>query len=410
MVNKFLYPRAGAETYMLELSRLLKDHGHQVAFFGMNHPEKTKLGLTSTVSPIDFSKSNGVVKNISELGKAFLQNLKIRAQFQRFCQSFKPDLIHAHNVYNQISPDLFKSINVPVVMTAHDYKPVCPSYNLFSNGENCEKCLVGSFTPCVTNKCVQGSMIKSLISAMSSWYHKKEDTYNKLYTKIVSPSHFMKRKLIQGGLNEDKIEVVHNFTKAKKSIFPNKGFLLYAGRICQEKGVKNLIDAYEALPTPRPQLKICGTGPLKPELQKHTESKGLDIEWLGYVKPTRVKALISECRAVVVPSIWYENCSMTIMESLVLGKPVIASITGGNPELINDGVNGFTFEAGNTSQLLNALQKLLSADQGELERNAYSHGQSYFGPDAHYKSIMKIYKSVADLKFSKDLNNCKKAS
>lgn len=410
MVNKFLYPRAGAETYMLELSRLLKTHGHKVAFFGMDHPEKTDLGPTSTVAPIDFSKTNSKLKNLTEISKAFLQNIKIRKKFSKFCESFKPDLIHAHNVYNQISPSLFKSIDIPVIMTAHDYKPVCPSYNLFSNGQNCEKCLEGSFIPCIKNKCVQNSTLKSLVSAASSWFHQKTGTYNELYSRIIAPSHFMKKKLVQGGLNSEKIDVVHNFTKAEKSLFPNEGFLLYAGRICQEKGVKTLIDAYEKLPLPRPKLRICGTGPLKVELQKYSKEKKLDIDWLGYVKPTTVKKLINESMAVVVPSIWYENCSMTIMESLVLGKPVIASITGGNPELINDGYNGFTFKAGSVSEMTLALRKLIDADHAHLERNAYNFGQVFFGPDAHYKSIKKVYERVIGIKINIDYTINERAS
>ena len=113
-----------------------------------------------------------------------------------------------------------------------------------------------------------------------------------------------------------------------------------------------------------------------------------------------VKKLIKKSKAVIVPSIWYENCSMTIMESLVLGKPVVASITGGNPELINDGYNGFTFEAGNSKALNQALQKLLALNSNELEQNAYKFGQIFFGPEAHYKSIMKVYQRVLGVRIN----------
>ena len=395
MVNKYLYPRAGAETYMLELTRLLKSHGHTVAFFGMDHPDKTDLGPTCTIDPVSFDRGNSKVKNIVELCKAVFNSSKVRKKFEKFCEWFRPDLIHAHNVYNQISPSLFENTKVPVIMTAHDYKAVCPSYNLFSNGENCVKCLTAkSFKPCVENKCIQGSLVKSILAAMSSARHKKKKTYEKLYDRIIAPSHFMKKKLVEGGLQEDKIDVVHNFTKGKRSLYPSDDFLLYAGRICIEKGVHTLIEAYENIQGKKPQLKICGTGPLKPVLEKYTKEKNLDIEWLGYVKPEKVKKLILSSKAVLVPSIWYENCSMTIMESLVLGKPVIASTSGGNNELINDGYNGFKFEGGNVQSLIDALTKFLHMDYIDLEANSYHFGQTFFGPDTHYKSILKVYEKV----------------
>ena len=397
MVNKYLYPKAGAETYMLELCRTLIAEGHQVAFFGMNHPEITKLGPTCAIEEVNFGANQSVSSRIKQIGQAIYQNCTIRRKFRNFCKEFKADFIHAHNVYNQIPASLFKGSKLPVLMTAHDYKPVCPSYNLYSKGSNCDKCLAGSFKPCIKNRCVQDSLLSSTLAAISSYVHKKSGTYTNSINHYVAPSSFMKQKLVMGGLPSEKISVIHNFTTVNYTLDTPGDSLLYAGRICKEKGVDTLIDAYELLPEPRPELKICGTGPLKVKLQKESEKRKLNIKWLGYVSPDRVKEEMKSACAVIVPSKWNENCSMTIMESLIHGRPVIASDAGGNPELIENAYNGFVFKAGDVQDLLRVLIELSQADKLNLSCQAAYSGQKFFSPQAHLKNLFKVYNRLTQL-------------
>ena len=394
MVNKYLYPKAGAETYMLELSRSLIKAGHEVAFFGMNHPELTKLGPTCTVEEVYFGGDQTLLKRIKQVSRAVHQNITIRRKFKNFCKQFKADLIHAHNVYNQIPASLFKGCKLPILMTAHDYKPVCPSYNLYSKGSNCTKCLKGSFLSCIKNKCVQNSLFSSSLAAVSSYAHKKLGTYTKSINHYVAPSSFMKSMLVKGGIPSDKVSIIHNFTTVGYTLNEPGQNLLYAGRICKEKGVDTLINAYEKLPQPRPKLIICGTGPLKIELQKVSEEKALNIEWKGYVSPERVKEEMKYAAAVVVPSKWNENCSMTIMESLNHGRPVIASDAGGNPELIKNGYNGYVFKAGDVDSLVSSLHEFSKSDKLNLSSQAAYSGQKFFTPQTHLKELTKVYQGL----------------
>ena len=394
MVNKFLYPRAGAETYMLGLSRSLIADGHEVAFFGMDHKDKTDLGKTFIIPAVEFGIKKSFLYKMGQLVKASVQNLSVCSKLKECCEDFKPDLIHAHNVYNQLPPSLFKDVDIPVIMTAHDYKPICPSYNLFTKGENCERCLAGSFKPCIENKCVQGSTVASTISALSSWKVKKAKTYLTDYKAYIAPSDFMKRKLVQGGIPENMVKIVNNYTE-KSTLSSSKGkSLLYAGRICQEKGVDTMLKAYSLLPQPRPELRICGTGPLKDHLEEISKKDNLDVTWLGFVSPQTVKEEMDAALAVLVPSKWNENCSMTIMESLVNGRPVIVSDSGGNPELIKDGYDGYTFKAGDAEHMAEKLKELLAADNKQLCENATKTGEQRYSSQVHMKQIYEVYQDV----------------
>src|SRR5438477_309861 len=163
MANKYLYPRAGAETYMLSVAAELKARGHEVAFFGMEHPENTKLGPLQTIPLIEFGVKHGAFNALKNITRAAAMSLTRSTQrrLDACIKSFKPDLIHAHNIYNQLSPALFSKYagRIPIVMTVHDYKPVCPNYSLFTGGETCTRCLSHGFGQCVKNRCVQGSLL-----------------------------------------------------------------------------------------------------------------------------------------------------------------------------------------------------------------------------------------------------------
>ncbi|NQZ56618.1 MAG: glycosyltransferase family 4 protein, partial [Lentisphaeraceae bacterium] len=359
MLNKYLYARAGAETYMIELSRALIKAGHEVAFFGMDHPKNTKLGPTCTVSPINFDVRNSLLKQVSQVGKALMSGLLTTQKLKRFCREFKADLIHAHNVYNQISPVILKNIELPVIMTAHDYKPICPSYNLYKNGKNCYECLGGDFRPCIKGNCVQGSRLKSTIAAISSYYHRQVGTYNTTINYYVAPSHFMKKQLCAGGLPAMKIKVIHNFSEPVSELIPPGKNLLYVGRICKEKGVDCLIKAFKKLPTEN-KLVICGVGPMKEELEAYTRREKLNVKWLGFISPLEVKRQMQQAAMVFVPSLCNEICSMTIVESLACGRPVIASNSGGNPELIRHGQNGYIYPAGDALALSTVITQALN--------------------------------------------------
>lgn len=281
MANKYLYARAGAETYMLTVASELLARGHTVGFFGMAHPEQTTLGPCATIPPIEFGVRGGklgALKNVFRAAATSIAGTTAR-KLRAFIRDFKPDLIHAHNIYNQLSPSLFveHARNIPVVMTVHDYKPVCPNYSLFTEGEICTRCLGGSFKHCIAHHCVQNSRIKSTLAAASSWLHRARGSYVNGYNRLISPSAFLKRMLVQGGFESERIEVLNNFAAAPGTFTPPGQSILYFGRLCREKGVHTVLAAYAKSPEPRPELRIAGEGPLLGRIESVCPTAGADI-------------------------------------------------------------------------------------------------------------------------------------
>ncbi|HLX65320.1 MAG TPA: glycosyltransferase family 4 protein [Planctomycetota bacterium] len=398
MANKFLYPRAGAETYMLTVAAELKARGHEVAFFGMEHPENTKLGTVQTIPLIEFGMRFGAMIALKSVGRAAYNSLmkKTQRRLDACIESFKPDLIHAHNIYNQLSPSLFvKHVEkIPVVMTVHDYKPICPNYSLFTRGETCTRCLTGGFGECVKNRCVQSSLIKSALAAASSLIHKLRHTYTRGYRRLISPSGFLKRQLVAGGIPEERVSVLNNFAAPAESCLPPGEGILYFGRLCREKGVHTLLDAYAAMSSPRPMLSIAGEGPLSDELKGMAARHGLnEIRWLGRIPPSEVARELDRCAVSVVPSVWYENCSMAILESLARGRPVIASDSGGNAELIRDGIDGLVFRAGDADELRAKLVELTGRENKTAEMGQAAHwaARERFSPAVHIEGLLANY-------------------
>jgi len=400
MVNKYLYPRAGAETYMITVAEALMTQGHEVSFFGMDHPENTQIGETATIPFLEFGGAISASARVGNLFKATGSALRSSASqaLDAWVEKWKPDLIHAHNIYNQLPPSLFKNAakRVPVMMTLHDYKPVCPNYSVFVNGEPCTRCVGGSVMPCVTQRCCHGSLAKSLISAASSSHHRRRGTYQKDYHYYVSPSHFVRDRMIDGGFDPTTVEVINNFAVIPEAATPPGDGLFYGGRLCVEKGVDVLLRGLALLTKPHPVLRIAGDGPTADELRELATSLELDsVTWLGRIKPEQVVQELHNCAIACVPSTWHENCSMAIMEALAQGRPVLASDRGGNPDLVRPGIDGEVFKGNDPQSLADKLQNLLDpsqlASRGVAAREA---AMARFSPEVHVKQLLSAFEKT----------------
>lgn len=398
MVNKYLYPRAGAETYMISLAKELLLAGHEVAFFGMDHPQNITFAKTYTIPFFEFGKTSSLLSIGVNIAKkaADVLTAATRRKFQHCVEDFRPDIIHAHNIYNQLPPDLFIKVVpvIPVLMTLHDYKPICPSYNLFTQGETCKRCLTGNYFPCIKYSCVHESKFKSAIAAASSANHHRKKTYERGYSHFIAPSKFMKDVHVEGGFNSDSITVIPNFVRPGNPENITKQEFLYAGRLCLEKGLHELLEAYRLLPKPRPALKIAGEGPSSGALKNFAQRENLDeIIWLGKISPEEVQKELSNSAVSLVPSLWYENCPMSILESFAQGRPVIASDLAGNRELIRHGIDGFLVDPKDSQSFADYLQKAIS-DRESLEKmstTCFNKVLEEYSPNEHLQKILNVY-------------------
>jgi len=390
LANKFYYPRGGDCIYTIELEKLLKENGHEVAVFSMQHPSNlTSEHSDYFPSHVDFNRRN--LKSLVNLLVRPFGSFEVRKCFNQLVDDFKPDIIHLNNIHSQLSPiiaSLGYRKKIPVVWTLHDYKLVCPAYLLMSEGRLCEACYEKRWSV-VSKKCIKRNLMASLVAYFEArfWHPAKLTRITDLF---ISPSGFLKSKMIKGGFAEDKIMVLNNFVNSENlTVDPGtkEEYYCYVGRLSPEKGVDLLLNAAAELPDYK--LKIIGAGPLEDRLLSGRENS--NVEFLGYKTGKELRTIISGSKFIIVPSNWFENNPLIILESLCLGTPVIGSDIGGIPELIKPGFNGILFTADNTDELRLKIKSLWE-DHSSFDRSKISvDALNNYSSTRYYQSLINLY-------------------
>lgn len=395
-INKFYYLAGGTERYMFGLSEILKKGGHQVIPFSMqdsrNFPSQYSKYFISPVKFDGFNLINAI--------KIFYNREAVK-KLELLIKKEKPDIAHLHNIAHQLSPaiiNVLKKHGIPVVQTLHDYKLICPNYKLYSQDEVCYRCKGGKYYNCAYRKCLKNSQAKSFLVMLEAYLH---NTILKTYAKVdlfIAPSRFMKNICASFGVPENKIKVLCNPIEIEnlEENRQRENYILYFGRISNEKGIGVLINAMQMLRKDI-KLKIIGDGPdfEKYKLQTRKLKLKEKIEFLGPKYGNDLEKIIERAKAIIIPSVWPENMPYSLLESMAKGKVVIASRIGGLPELINDGINGFLFEAGNVRNLKIKIDELDGKDLDLIGRRA---NESLIGLNyaSHRDMVVKFYKNLLD--------------
>ena len=399
IVNKFLYPNGGSETYIFKIGKQLAEKGHEVQYFGMEH-EGRIVGnrVESYTSSMDF--------HTGKIGKLLypfkiIYSLEARRKLRPVLEDFAPDVVHLNNFNFQLTPSILYEIEryekktgkqIRIIYTAHDYQLVCPNHLLLRplEYELCERCLQNGFQECIRSRCIHGSRIKSILGYMEGTLYKKLHTYRKL-DAVICPSRFLRDRLAQYEDLRDKLLVMHNFVDKEdmqEEGDPQKKtsgrYVLYFGRFCQEKGVGTLLQVCRSLP--QIPFVFAGSGPMEEEVNavKNVENR-------GFVSGEALYRLIAEAAFCVVPSEWYENCPFSVMESQIYGTPVLVSAIGGIPELVKDGETGELFTPGNVDELREKTEKLWK-DRERLGRYTENCRSAQFDTTEEYcEKLMEVY-------------------
>jgi len=396
LVNKYFFMRGGAEAVFFDTAELLRARGHRVIDFSMRHPRNFSSFFSKYfVSEIDFRQSGSLSRKI-KAGARLLYSRRAGRQIEKLVKKEKPRLAHLHNIYHHISPSIIpvlKKHGIPVVMTLHDYKLLCPVYTLFNRGEICVRCLPGKYYWCLLKKCRNDSYGASLLNTFEMYlHHKILDVYGSVDI-FISPSRFLRNTMEKCGFG-NKVYYLPNFLKPEDYLPDYAGRenrIVYFGRLSPEKGLFTLLSALKGLPL---RCWIIGDGPSREKLKERVEKESIsNISFRETQSPEKLKKLISKSLFVVLPSEWYENSPRSVIEAFALGKPVVASRIGGIPELVKDYKTGLTFEPGNAEDLRAKLE-LLSRDHGLAEkmgRVARKFVEENLNPEKHYRELMKIY-------------------
>ena len=369
MVNKFLYPRGGAETYLLRLGEELSRRGHQVEYFGM-YDEKNTVGNSGglATAPMDFhTRSPARFLYPFRILYSFEARRKLGAVLDRF----RPDVVHLNNINFQLTPSVVdggKERNIPLVQTVHDYRMICPNHMLYNLAEErvCERCVRGSRWSCARFRCIHGSLAKSVLGALEGDLSWGRRSYEKV-DRYICPSRFLADKLLQASsIYRDRLEVLHNFIELPDPAEilplgdPEKDYVVFAGRLSREKGIHLLEQAARLLP--QVTFRVAGSGELE-----HVLAGIPNVERMGFLTGAPLRRLIAGAQAALVPSVWYENCPLAILEAHAMGVPVVTADRGGMAELVEDGKTGVLFHELSGRALADAVEGLL-ADRSGLAR------------------------------------------
>ncbi|MCL6520202.1 MAG: glycosyltransferase family 4 protein [Armatimonadetes bacterium] len=403
LCNKFYRPVGGPEWMVYDMTRRFEEAGHTVIIFSMEHPDNWQSPYSKYFMPnVEYSEGTayGLKRKIEEAFR-IIYSFEARKRIELLIKDTKPDIAHLHNIYHQLSPSIIHALkkhNIPIVMSLHDYKLICPAIRMFVRDKVCDKCIGGRFYNAIRCRCVKDSLVYSLICCLEAYVHRILKVYN-CVDLFISPSDFLREKMIKSGVPADKIITQHvavELSQFKPS--KNGGHILYMGRLTKEKGVLTLAKAAAKLPNVR--FCFAGEGEARAEIESMIEQENINnIVLAGFKAGKDLINLIEDSLAVVVPSEWYENCPRTVLEGFACGKPVIGSRIGGIPELICEGVDGYLFEPGNYAELADKILELLSDEKRRVEMGLAGRRkmEEHFSPDAFYSGTLDIYRRVAGI-------------
>jgi len=403
MVNSFNYVRGGAERCFLDLSALLAARGHEVVPFAMQHPLNRPSDYdVDFVSYMDFPTElakPGVGPKL-EVAERILYSREARRKIERLVADTRPDLVHIHGFIHEMSTSILpalKKAGLPVIQTLHDYKIVCPNTTFISQETICERCRGHRYYNIARYRCKRDSRMASILAGAEMYFHEVFRLYEPNIDLFISPSDFLAAKVQEHGIRKP-IVTVPNFINPGQfqPRYEPENYFIFVGRLVRTKGILTLLEAMRRIDTTA-ELRIAGAGELEPELRAFVAAHGLsNVKFLGHLDTAQLTRTMQGALFTVQPSEWYENYSMTVIESLACGTPVVGARIGGIPEQIQDGHNGLLFESGDAAELAEKMQALLDRRELAIDmgRNGRRQVEEVNGPDAHYDQTLRAYERV----------------
>ena len=402
VVNWTWYPSGGDWTYVEHVSKLYRDHGHQVIPFSMKDERNYASAYSDYfVENIDYKKLNkrSLSAGIKVVSKS-IYSAEAQKKLEALLSVTDIDFAHINVIHHYITPAILKTLkqrNIPIIWTLHEYTPICPESTFISHGKICEKCFGGAFYNCVTHRCKKGSVLASTIAALENYVHQAINSYAYV-DHYVCPSKFLYDKFKEFNFFPEKlIQLYHGYdyqeietAKSKK----NSGieqYIVFTGRLEKIKGAHTVLHAMKLCPDVH--LKIIGSGTQEAELKAYQQEHRLtNVTFTGKLNKEQTLETISNAQFAICASEWYEVLGFTVVEAMALGKPVIGSNIGAIPEMVIDGQTGFLFEPGNAVQLAQRIQQLLNNPQHitEMGTKAINHITRLINDDNHYQGLQDL--------------------
>ena len=398
-INNYFYRRGGAEVVFLEQNRLLEEAGWNVIPFTMQHDKNLPSPWSEYfVEEIEFGEAYSLKEKAARALK-ITYSLEARANIKRLLDRARPDIAHAHNVYHHISPSFFEVLHargVPTVLSLHDLKIACPAYKMLTHDGVCERCKGGKIWNVATQRCVKNSLLLSTVIFMESAVHRLLGCYRKHVDRFVVPSRFYIDKLVEWGWPRERFLHIPNFVDVERLRPDGKPgeYFVYCGRLGPEKGLATFIKAVAAAGV---RARIIGAGPEESALRTLAENTGAQVDFAGYQSGEVLYESLRRARALVLPSEWYENAPMSVMEAYALERPVIGARIGGIPELVREGETGALFPSGDADALASQLRRFADLSVGNVEemgKTARQWMEHDFSAQAYRARLLDLYAAM----------------
>jgi glycosyltransferase involved in cell wall biosynthesis len=354
------------------------------------------------IQVVAFDRCNDDIDESSLAAKAAVAantiwSQRSRSELRRVVRQVRPDIVHVHNTFAMLSPSVYgacKAERVPVVQTLHNFRFFCPAALFLRDGKPCEECVDRSLLRSVRHRCYRGSAGATATLAAMLGLHRAMGTYANI-DRYITLTEFGRGKAIKGGIAEHKLVVKPNFVPDPPA--PGSGggrYVVYVGRLLEGKGAEILVAAWRHLASVK--LLIVGDGALRPGLEATVRRERLNIEFAGVLRRPAVMKAIANADFLVMPSVCYETFGLAIAEAFACGTPVLASRIGSLNELVDEGVTGRKFTAGDPDDLARVARVML-ADEVTLRRmraQARAYFESRLTEDKNFSQLMRIYSDV----------------
>ena len=391
--NKFFFLNGGSEAVMFDEMELMTKHELDVIEFSMHDPRNFRSKYESYFVSHKGYRSNSRSSQIRS-ALSLIRSREAVKQVSNLIRDERPDVLHCHNIYHQLTPSIINAasrMKTPVVLTLHDYKPVCPVYTQLWKGGLCTKCAEGRFEALLVQRCADGSIGRSALLWAEARYHAAARSYQRV-DMFIAPSRFMRNAVVRR-FGEDKVIHIPNGIDASRIEVSGQDerFVLYLGRLSPEKGVETLLRAH-AEDNAAWRLVIAGSGPLLDDLR----SRFPLAEFTGHLTGKALETKLRDASIIVVPSEWHENSPLSILEAMAHAKPIVASRIGGIPELVRDNETGLLFEPRNTQELSKCIRLLLG--DFDLRRRlgwqARRIVEKEYSLERHGTALLSLYQSL----------------
>jgi len=397
-INKFFYRRGGVEVVLFDTIKGLRSRGHEVSEFAMMHagnmPSEYSAYFASEVPELLGKQDMAVKWNIF---KRLFYSAEIEKKLSALIMAVEPEVAHLHSVYHHLSASTFIKLfqsHVPMVLTLHDFFPISPSRNFLKGETLCEHCYRSAFD-CIRYRCVDNRLLPSIAGVLEARYYR----FKKIWDRIdlyICPSKFMADKMIEYGFPAQKMRVLPNPFATQPVQYPLGEKVVYLGRTHYEKGIKVFMEAAKQLREYK--IVVAGNGPEDAWVQEFARKNILsNIERVGWVGGEAWKKVMLDAKVIVVPSLFYENCSLAILEAMSYGRIVVTVNRGGNPELIKDGVSGFLAKPENPIDLAQTIKRAMQSTPEQataIGAAALETLQKNHRPEDYFDGLERIYQEA----------------